>query len=267
MARASTVRSRARCQAPLAPGRLSAAGESSRTACGSSGGRWSSAAVTVEKIAARARRPRPARRAASASTRSVTATWRRSLPASAPTRTGTSSHERPCALISSARASSARRSPGVVPRDTRAMSRVSATRGRLTCGRVSAAGRHRRAPDARPRGLPIRHARLACGPGSRRAIRGDRGGRRLERRDARGGRTRGGALDPQRAPAGAELGAQRGHPRRCIGPDRAGGRRRGGTTRLAARAGGGRPSPPRGRCLRWPHPRPPRGPGTALLRP
>ena len=66
-------RSARRCHAPPRPGRLSDAVASKRIAYGSAAARCSSAAVIVEYTTARARIDRAARRAASASTRSVTA--------------------------------------------------------------------------------------------------------------------------------------------------------------------------------------------------
>jgi hypothetical protein len=89
-ARASTRGSRRRCQAPVTPGRDSAATVSNRTAYGTRGC-CRSAAVMLEKITARALIRADARRAASASTRSVRAIVRRSRPA-APIRTGRTSH-------------------------------------------------------------------------------------------------------------------------------------------------------------------------------
>ena len=76
----------------------------------------------VEYTTARASTPRPACRAASASTRSVTAMWRRRRPAVAPIRTGTTSHDAPAARTSDANDWSERTRPGVVPSETSAMS-------------------------------------------------------------------------------------------------------------------------------------------------
>src|SRR3954470_4284018 len=77
-------------------------------------------------------RPRTCPRAASASTRSVTAICRRSLRASGPIRTGCVSHEPPAARTRPANASSERTSPGVVPSETSAMSGGSLKAGDCT---------------------------------------------------------------------------------------------------------------------------------------
>jgi predicted O-methyltransferase YrrM len=123
-AAAKTRRSRVRCHSPVAPGRLSAVGESKRTAHGTRGRLSSSAVVALETITARASFVACcARRAASPSTRSMTVIWRRSLPL-APNFTRTSRQLAPASLISSARASSARRRPSVVPSERRATSTV-----------------------------------------------------------------------------------------------------------------------------------------------
>ena len=89
--------------------------------------------MTLEKTTALASARRPARRAASASTRSVTAGWRRSAPDS-PIVTGTTSQLAPASRTSEANASSERRSPGVVPSDTTATSTGGATRRQVNLG-------------------------------------------------------------------------------------------------------------------------------------
>ena len=124
-ARASARGSIARCQAPAQPGRLSAVGASKRTAYGI-GRSTKKLAVTVETTAARAGGRRVALcRAASASTRSVNAGWRRSAPAR-PTVTGITAQVAPASRTSAANASSFRRQPSVVRHDSSATSTLTA---------------------------------------------------------------------------------------------------------------------------------------------
>jgi len=91
--------------------------------------------VTVEYTTARASTPRAERRAASASTKSVTAMWRRSRPL-APMRIRTSSQLAPQARTSAANDSSERTRPGVVPSEISAMSATGAKGADCTLGAV-----------------------------------------------------------------------------------------------------------------------------------
>src|SRR3954451_13600941 len=105
-------------------------------------------------MTARASTPRADRRAASASTRSVSAIPRRSR-AAAPTRTGTPRQLAPASSISSASASSARRQPIVVPSETIAMSGRAATGARyLSRGDPSGVPRDRHRERLPPGAIP-----------------------------------------------------------------------------------------------------------------
>ena len=103
------------------PGRLSRAGESSQTANGTPGSPISSAAVVVEMTRARGRCARmpaaSARRAATASTTSLTGYARRSAFVH-PIRVATASTEAPASRSIVTSCASASRSPRVVPSDT-----------------------------------------------------------------------------------------------------------------------------------------------------
>src|SRR4051794_11134889 len=155
---------------------------------------------------ARASTPSAERRAAAASTRSVSDIARRSRRA-APIRTGTTRQLAPASSISSANVSSARRQPIVVPSETIAMSGRAATGSRyLSRGDPSGVPRDRHRERLPPGALP--GARAVAGR------RGDRLG---------GGRAPGGGADraphdPGRGGAAGGLGPL---PRGDLGTGRA----------------------------------------------
>src|SRR5215204_5234864 len=153
---------------------------------------------------------RAVRRAAIASTRSVAAGWRRSLP-DGPIFTGTTSQSTPQSRISCANAASERTRPGVVASEIRAMSVKCA---RVVSPRVETPG-NRGGSDVQPGVVPGGDARLAGRAGLRRRVGDDRRRRRLDRLDAPGDRALRRAQAEAAVAARSERGAQRG--RGCRG--------------------------------------------------
>src|SRR4051794_33751170 len=178
---------------------------------------------------------RAVRRAATASTMSVAAGWRRNLP-DGPIFTGTTSHSTPQSRISCANAASERTSPGVVASEIRTMSvkgaRVVSPRVETPCNRGGS--------DVQPGVVPGGDARLAGRSGLRRRVADDRGRRRLDRLHASGDRALRRARVATACLTWAERRAQPGLLRILWGSGGAGGRRHLGAAGLAAGAGGGR---------------------------
>ena len=184
---------RGRCQAPAAPRAVERGRRVEADGVWAGRSRWSSAAVTAEKTVNPAAAPRARAAPRRASTRSVTAGWRRSRPAAPicdlaqlagqPARTQLS---RECLVRAPQPGGRAERDE----RDVHGLGHHGEVNLRPGVSRASRVGR---GADEEPRRLPRGRASIAPVAGHRRAVRGDRRGRRLDAtrpRTWRGGRAR-----------------------------------------------------------------------------